>query len=254
MRVRRARERAGAIACLASFLMLGSCGPLRPAERLTAEVVADATTGASPAATAWWCSVVHVLTTCPSQYAQAHAAFAAIAPTLNMDAGQALYRPTQSADVTISLLMAGRANEARAYLNRVDGGNLQAGDRLFLKGKIAEAMQWFVKSMQEPNAEMKAAAKAMAGGDLDGAIAALERPSDDDNIFQEFELEFNPGTKHLMLGDLYEQKRRWRDAFAAWAFAAEKPLPDAKGFNPVDYNFSGTEMIYYYRAHIPESE
>jgi hypothetical protein len=62
--------------------------------------------------------------------------------------------------------------------------------------------------MQEPNSEMKAAAKAIAAGDEDGAIAALERPSDDDHVYQEFELEFNPGTKHLMLGDLYEQKRR----------------------------------------------
>lgn len=190
---------------------------------------------------------------CIPDYTRARVAFAAIVPNLDMSAGNALYRPTQSADVAISLLMAGRAQEARAYLNRVDDGSLQEGDRLFLAGKSAEAMQWFVHSMQAPNAEMQAAAKAMAAGDEEAAIAALERPSDDDTVFQEFELEFNPGTKHLMLGDLYERKRRWKEAFTAWAFAAEKPLPDAKGYNPVPYNLSGTEMIYYYRAHIPES-
>ena len=110
-------------------------------------------------------------------------------------------------------------------------------------------MQWFVHSMQQPNAEMVAAAKAEAAGDLDGAIAALERPSDDDAIYQEFELEFNPGTKHLMLGDLYECKRRWKDAFTAWSFAAEKPLPDAKADAPCRTTFRHRDDLLLPRAH-----
>jgi hypothetical protein len=263
MDIRGGRGLVNGIACLASLLVLSGCAQRNPAvapsptDQPSASATAEAKATPSPiptAATAWWCSVgANVGVPCLSHYAEASAAFAAIVPKLDMSAGNALYRPTQSANVTISLLMAGRAQEARAYLNRVDNGQLQAGDRLFLNGKIAEAMQWFVGSVELPNAEMKAAAKAIAAGDEDGAIAALERPSNDDDIYQEFDLEFNPGTKHLMLGDLYEDKHRWKDAFRAWAFAAEKGLPDAKGYNPVSYNFSGTEMIYYYRAHIPKS-
>jgi hypothetical protein len=50
-----------------------------------------------------------------------------------------------------------------------------------------------------------------------------------------------------------ECKRRWKDAFTAWSFAAEKPPPQAKADGPVPSNLSATEMIYYYHAHIPES-
>jgi len=219
-----------------------------------------------PSSTAWWCTyaksarVGDPAALC-LPFAQARLAFRARASTLSTDVGAALANFGEAQDAVVVLLMANRDADARAYLNRIErccsffaegfaagpSRPLQPGDRLFIQGRLAESMQWFVDSMAA-NEEMKAGARRMAQGDEDGAIAALERPSGSEG--GEVDTAHNPGTKLLMLGDLYADRRRWNDAFERWSRSARTDLGFPKEVGLYRYGLSALEMMYYYRAHM----
>ena len=128
-------------------------------------------------------------------------------------------------------------------------------DRLFWSGKGQEAFVSYAAaagSLEGAHERDSAAdvdpnivAASQTNGDWDTAISLLQKPSGASGSSSVKSLQL------LMLGDAYEQQRRWREAFTAWVRAADSGHAVPEWDYIDDWNFSALEMIYYYRAHVP---
>jgi len=220
-----------------------------------------------PPAIAFWCSATHVEASpvndpapaaallCAGRYADASTTFGKIVPYWRAHTAQARYWLDTARGYFVSLLMAGRANDAQRFLASIGAGDqhLSKGDKLFIAGDLKRAFAWFAANADgddgprpEPvDAPITDAAAAMQSGNVEAALAALQRPSHASGPSS------NGSQQALMLGDLFASRRQWSDAFGAWAVAANAghAVPEYDYFDP--YNLSALEMLYYFRGHLP---
>jgi len=94
-----------------------------------------------------------------------------------------------------------------------------------------------------PDPHLGAAAKAVCAGDLSGGLAQLSGLRNVHSLYD------------LMVGDLYAAQNNWRAAAGEWRTAAfEYPDIPMMEFTTTDpWNDEALWMIYYYRAHMPQT-
>ena len=158
-----------------------------------------------------------------------------------------------------SLIASGDEQEARHFLTSVEEQQdpkwqAHEGDRLFWSGDIAASFAAYAKeagglegppdSGRDPNIDQA----AQSTGDMNALIAILSKPSGATSASTVNSLQL------LMLGNAYEVQRRWPEAFATWVRAANSGHQVPEYDNLDDWNLSAMEMIYYYRAHLPNGQ
>jgi len=158
-----------------------------------------------------------------------------------------------------SLIASGDALKARHVLTSVEAQQdpkwqAHEADHLFWSGDMPAAFAAYAKEAgglegpQDSGRDPYIDAAARSTGDMNAVIAILSKPSGATGGSTVNSLEL------LMLGNAYETQRRWPEAFATWARAASSghAVPEYDFLD--EWNLSAMEMIYYYRAHLPNGQ
>jgi hypothetical protein len=200
---------------------------------------------------------------CDGQFRQANDQFAAILPYFRQHQSvQACYWMDNARGYFYSLIAIGAELRARNFLTALEVEQTPKwqpaeGDRLFWDGSPQAAFRKYATEMGDlsqmaPDSAAVPAKNitdaAQAGGAWETVVAILSRPADSAGVSPISSLQL------LMLGNAFAIERDWLHAFSAWVQAAnsEPQIMECDGFQ--DWNLSALEMIYYYRAHIPQSQ